>query len=692
MSGVRALLERVADEAPLYVRREDRPPRPRLEVGDLRRALRDYLAGRDDQAPAWPIPWPHLRRATDGGIRPGELWIVAGWTSHAKALDVETPLATTDGWKTMGTIEVGDRVFAPDGSPTRVEWVGPVLFERPCLRLLFRDGAELVADADHRWEVSTHGARVAAQQIAAGQQASTRNGKRVVTTAELAALVRNERRPVAIDCAQAPDWPEASLPVGPYTLGVWLGDGNSVHPVITMHRDDAEHVAPRIANEERDHCVVRMRPIGGKDHLALIAPVLRRDVCRRGHTTGRDAYGHCPTCRRVGQAQGQWTVRALGERLRELGVLGAKHIPERYLLASPEQRLSLLQGLMDTDGTVHRQRSGRSIICLSNRRLADDVYRLVVSLGIKATRGVRRTSARDSYSISFSTATPVFSLPRKRVLLPEAGQKMRLRYLRAVEPTSTRPVRCIGVAHPSRLFCAGVELIPTHNSVVADHLLDSAAGAGARCHLYMTEMTIVQRGLRALARRTGVLDAGALRRRRLDETQLALAEDAIARLPYGISVVRDWTPRQVALDIVSSRTQVAVVDHLHDFHYRDEREIAAHVGQFTAAIGSDAAGLHGGSAVVLLCQLNETQMRDSRSGQLPRPGLHSIKGASAIKQKADVVLFTWLETDEDGLPDEREPGLIGGELWIAKGRNGGAGGRQRVQLDTSTLTMKERLL
>jgi len=229
-------------------------------------------------------------------------------------------------------------------------------------------------------------------------------------------------------------------------------------------------------------------------------------------------------------------------------------------------------------------------------------------------------------------------------------------------------------------------------SVVADMILDSAADAGARCHLYMTEMTVVQRGLRGLARRTGLLDASALRKRRLDETQLALAEDAIARLPYGISVVRDWTPRQVALDIVASRTQVAVVDHLHDFHYRDEREIAAHVGQFTAAIGSDAAGLHGGSAVVLLCQLNETQMRDSRSGQLPRPGLHSIKGASAIKQKADIVMFSWLETDEDGLPDQREPSGIGGELWIAKGRNGGVGGRQRVQLDTSTLTMRERFM
>lgn len=229
-------------------------------------------------------------------------------------------------------------------------------------------------------------------------------------------------------------------------------------------------------------------------------------------------------------------------------------------------------------------------------------------------------------------------------------------------------------------------------SVVADHMLDSAAQAGARSHLYMTEMTVVQRGLRAVARRTGMLDLRSLRRRTLDETQRALAEDAINRLPYGISLVRDWSPRQVALDAVASRTQFAVVDHLHDFFYRDEREITDHLDQLRNAINSDAAGLYGGSALLVVCQLNERQMGDSRSGHLPRPGLHAIKAASAIKQKADVVLFVWLDNDENGVPYERRPGVVDAEIWAAKGRNGGAGGVSRVELNTGTLELKERLM
>ena len=233
-------------------------------------------------------------------------------------------------------------------------------------------------------------------------------------------------------------------------------------------------------------------------------------------------------------------------------------------------------------------------------------------------------------------------------------------------------------------------------SIVADMVLDTVAASGARAHLYATEMTLVQRGFRAIARRSGLLSASALRRHHPDKPtlnagELEIAQHQVEELRWGMTPVRDWTPRHVALDIVASRTQVAVVDHLHDFHYRDERELARHVGEFTAAVGSDAAGLHGGSAVVLLCQLNESQMRDSRSGQLPRPGLHSLKGASAIKQKADVVMFVWLDTDEDGLPNEGPDG-VEGELWVAKGRNGGVGARQHVRLDTKTLTLRERWL
>jgi hypothetical protein len=219
-------------------------------------------------------------------------------------------------------------------------------------------------------------------------------------------------------------------------------------------------------------------------------------------------------------------------------------------------------------------------------------------------------------------------------------------------------------------------------SIYVDMLADTCADAGARVHLYMTEMTIVQRGLRLLARRTGIPFRD-LRRRELDGEQMAVARREIALLNYGATVVTDWTPAQVAADIRATRTNVAIIDLLHGFHYSDERQLSAFVNEFAASATTDAGGTGYGSAVVLVCHLNDAQMRDSRSPARPKPGLHSLKGATSIKQRADTVMFAWLQDDDDGVPTDD------GAVWIAKARNGGLAA-QPITLDRGALMFRER--
>ena len=69
--------------------------------------------------------------------------------------------------------------------------------------------------------------------------------------------------------------------------------------------------------------------------------------------------------------------------MREIGVLGNKHIPLAYLRGSVDQRLALLQGLMDTDGTASK--AGQCVFCNTNHRLAREVFHLVASLRLKPT-------------------------------------------------------------------------------------------------------------------------------------------------------------------------------------------------------------------------------------------------------------------------------------------------------------------
>lgn len=203
-------------------------------------------------------------------------------------------------------------------------------------------------------------------------------------------------------------------------------------------------------------------------------------------------------------------------------------------------------------------------------------------------------------------------------------------------------------------------------SVIVDQLADHAAASGRKVHLYLTEMTAYARGLRLLARTTRV-PFSRLKRRELDADQWRRVVDALNKVPYGCSIVSDWTVEDVVADIREHGWDVAVVDLIHGFHYADERDLSKSSSAIVRAAKGSAQDGHPGTAIICAAHLNDGQMRDSRSNRRPRPGLHSLKGSSSLKQDADVVMFIWRKDDEDGLPEPE------GALWVAKNRDGGMG-------------------
>src|SRR3954471_689818 len=93
------------------------------------------------------------------GLHPGQLIIVAGRPGLGKALALDTPLPTPDGWTTMGEVRPGDRLLGADGRPTTIVNVFDVLHDRPCFEVEFSDGSVIVADAEHLWTTTTRDAR-----------------------------------------------------------------------------------------------------------------------------------------------------------------------------------------------------------------------------------------------------------------------------------------------------------------------------------------------------------------------------------------------------------------------------------------------------------------------------------------------------------------------------------------------------
>src|SRR5690606_32669498 len=153
------------------------------------------------------------------------------------------------------------------------------------------------------------------------------------------------------------------------------------------------------------------------------------------------------------------TIRGIRTALRQMGLLEKKHIPNVYKMASVEQRMDLLRGLMDTDGTITKSGECRFVsVC---ERLARDVHELVLGLGFKAHIHSAPTNGRsDAWIVSFKAYddTPVFNLSRKRerqIQRNGSSTKARYRWIVAVEEVEPKPARCIAVDSPSHLFLAG---------------------------------------------------------------------------------------------------------------------------------------------------------------------------------------------------------------------------------------------
>lgn len=362
---------------------------------------------------------------------------------NGKALDVDTPIPVPGGWKRMGDLAAGDLVFDHEGRPTRVVKAFPELHDRVCYRVEFSDGTWVIADAEHLWETDsrTDRARLKGRGgIMSPRPAvrTTEDIRRTLTLARNDAVGKvewNHRVPIAGPL----DLPDADLPIDPYVLGVWLGDGD---------KD-----CGRITNAEADDELL--------DH-----------VRRAGTTATIQRKDPRSPARRVLLGSRRGGGEALQTKLRRLGVLHNKHIPAAYLRASARQRMALLQGLMDTDGTASK--AGQCELTTVYPVLRDGAMELIRSLGLKPTVATKRATIRgrdcgEKYRIQFFAYSdrPCFRLSRKAARLkPPPPQRTRSghRQVVAVEPVASRPVRCIAVESPRKLYLAGPGMVPTHNT------------------------------------------------------------------------------------------------------------------------------------------------------------------------------------------------------------------------------------
>ncbi|WP_144855937.1 replicative DNA helicase [Marihabitans asiaticum] len=659
----------------------------------------EVASGRSDELTGVPTGFTELDELTHG-LHPGQMIVVAARPAVGKALALETPLPTPTGWTTMGEVAVGDQLLDATGRPTRVVAATEVMNGRPCYEVEFSDGTVIVADEQHQWLTDTRASRRSFQS-ARDKRNRCQNQQtfaEVRTTSEIAATLRTQtaerRLNHSVKLARPLDLPEADLPLSPYVLGAWLGDGSTDCAAITttddgiVQRLESEGlVVTKTAAPMRyslrlpvTEAATRTCVVCGEHFVPRTSQVKTcgRSCGGRSRGTDRMPAPRCPDCGQPSSGQRRCqachaehgTVQGL---LRTVGVLGNKHIPMVYLRASEAQRREVLAGLLDTDGTVTK--AGCVQLTTTSRRLRDDAYDLVAGLGYrcgvseKAVHG-RSVQSSTAYTLTFSADEEAFALERKATLHRERRgrtfQRRDSRFITDVRAVPSVPVRCVEVDNDDHLYLAGRAMVPTHNSTLG---IDVARAAAIQHKMatavFSLEMSRTEITMRVLAAEASI-SLQSLRRGRMSDPEWGKLSRVMGRISASPLFIDD-SPNLALMEIRAKarrlkqqhNLKLIVIDYLQLMTSGKKVESRQQeVAEFSRALKLLAKELE--VPVIAISQLN----RGPEQRTDKRPAMSDLRESGSIEQDADVVIL--LHRDRD--PEAGREGEA--DVIVAKHRNG----------------------
>lgn len=363
------------------------------------------------------IDW--VNRVVEQRIEPHTKYCVLHTRWHP--LHVETPVLTSNrGWVKHGELKKGDEVFTPKGTTTKVTQVYNPVPVNNCFE--FANGDKIISGDHHLWKVYDNGNRK----------------NRILETSQIMqrpTLLGNNRCNFLLDKIEPLQFQEQEVPIKPYWLGLWLGDGYSKQPIICAEERDVEYSLKNNGYE--------IKKLHRKENNCTYA---------------------------------SYTYQNLSEKLKELNLINNKHIPELYLYNSVETRLELLAGLIDSDGCLEKS-SNRVIFVNTDKKLLKNVYELITGLGFNVHVDERPAekinkykekynspirSTKDAYALRF---TPHYSIPTRipRKQIKGKGQGRRVGLIKTSK-VETVPGNCITVESEDGLYLVGKNLTTTHNS------------------------------------------------------------------------------------------------------------------------------------------------------------------------------------------------------------------------------------
>ena len=365
-----------------------------------------------------------------------------------KAIPVDWVVQTPNGWMRMGDIKIGDTIYTRNGSTTKVIGVYQQ-GQKEIYRVKLLDGRFIDCCEDHLWTVRYQGK----EKIFSTKELYNRkikiNSKRSSSVSYLYSIPNCE--PIQHE--------EKGLPLDPYILGCLLGDGS-----MRGH-------TPRISTNDQ-FIVDKFREV-------LFDFKIERDVSTNNYTIVSKNKCYIHGVNKFGTEYITKKGNPLTQTIKKMRLnvnCKDKFIPNEYKYGSVEQRLEIVRGLMDTDGSINDQ--GAIEFTNTCEQLVDDLIEVLRSLGITCKKSIDNRGGQEHilpqgtlairkpyFRVFINTSKPIFKLPRKLERVKKQST-IREKYVSIVEIEKTNKfteMQCISVDSPDNTYIIK-DYIVTHNS------------------------------------------------------------------------------------------------------------------------------------------------------------------------------------------------------------------------------------
>ena len=419
-----------------------------------------------------------------------------GYLPGPQPLDAK--IVTPNGFKLMGELKIGDLVISRDGKPTRVTNIYPK-GEKEVYKITTSDGRSTECCLDHLWYTQTW------EEHKRGKSGSIKTTQEIIDTLKTKKNRLNHYLP---NC-ETVIYEKQNLPLSPYVLGVLLGDGSLSNSIGFTCADTeiAEKVNKELINmkcyvtktKNRISYNIRSQLFNNKpakkikltntvnsdeqifSSIGQAVQTLRLNKAKLEQLCSKNSIKDNIQYTFLEKDKDLNFTNPIKNIINNLGLLGKKacdkFIPSIYKISSVEDRIELLRGLMDTDGTI-KASSGEYSFCTTSQQLADDIIEVVRSLGGKATIRSRNRIGKKSFynnriiktkkvSYEFNISLPdgmnPFYLPRKANQVKKTYPKREKIKILSIEKVGSKVVQCIKVENNEHLYLTD-DFIVTHNT------------------------------------------------------------------------------------------------------------------------------------------------------------------------------------------------------------------------------------